>query len=126
MEFQSIDASAKLAKRELIERTCNAAVAAVLAARMAHPPLIDDEDKVTPEEIWGAPEPVPAPVPAHPVPVPRRPRKRPLATVLKAARKAGADHVIADGVKIALSPAAAVPTESNRNAFDQWKAKHAR
>jgi hypothetical protein len=56
----------------------------------------------------------------------RRSRKRSLATVLAAARKAGADHVMVDGVKIALSPTAAAPAESNGNEFDQWKAKHAR
>jgi hypothetical protein len=43
-----------------------------------------------------------------PVPVPRRQRKRSLSKVCDAARKAGADRVIVDGVVIALSPAAAV------------------
>jgi hypothetical protein len=57
------------------------------------------------------------------VPVPRRQRKRSLATVLAAARKAGADRVVVDGVTIALSPAAAVPesvslTDSTGNEWD--------
>ena len=60
---------------------------------------------------------VPAPVPPQPVPVPRRQRKRPLATVLTAARKAGADRAIVDGTTIMLSPAAAVP-ESDPNAHE--------
>jgi hypothetical protein len=41
-------------------------------------------------------------------PAPRRQRKRSLSKVCEAARKAGADRVIVDGVVIALSPAAAV------------------
>lgn len=54
----------------------------------------------------------------EPVPVPaRRQRKRSLAKVCEAARKAGADRVIVDGVVIALSPAAAVP-ESDANEWD--------
>ena len=40
----------------------------------------------------------------------RRQRKRSLAKVCEAARRAGADRVIVDGVVIALSPATAVPT----------------
>jgi hypothetical protein len=60
----------------------------------------DDDDLVAP-----------APVP------PRRKRKRSLAKVCEAARKAGADHVIVDGVVIALSPAAAAP-ESDVNEWD--------
>jgi hypothetical protein len=52
-----------------------------------------------------------------PVPAPRRQRKRSLARVCEAARKAGADRVIVDGVVIALSPSAAVP-ESNTNEWD--------
>ena len=51
------------------------------------------------------------------VPVQRRQRKRSLAKVCEAARKAGADRVIVDGVVIALSPAAAVP-ESDANEWD--------
>jgi hypothetical protein len=81
----------------------------------------DDDDKMDGDdlaEMWGPPP--------QPVPVPRRQRKHSLHKIIAAARKAGADHVMVDGVKIALSPTAAVPTESNRNAFDQWKAKHAR
>jgi hypothetical protein len=57
------------------------------------------------------------------MPAPRRQRKRSLAKVCEAARKAGADRVIVDGVVIVLSPAA-VP-ESNGNEFDAWMAKHA-
>ena len=60
---------------------------------------------------------VPARVPPQPVPVPRRQRKRSLATVLAAARKAGANHVTVDGAVIALSPAAAAP-ESDANEWD--------
>ena len=56
-------------------------------------------------------EPTSVPVPA------RRQRKRSLAKVCEAARKAGADRVIVDGVVIALSPSAAVP-ESNTNEWD--------
>jgi hypothetical protein len=52
-----------------------------------------------------------------PVPVPRRQRKRSLSKVCEAARKAGADRVIVDGVVIALSPAAAVP-KSDGNEWD--------
>jgi hypothetical protein len=60
-----------------------------------------------------------------PVQVPsRRQRKRSLAKVCEAARKAGADRVIVDGVVIALSPAAAAPAESNGNALDEWMARH--
>jgi hypothetical protein len=43
--------------------------------------------------------------------------------VCEAARKAGVDRVIVDGVVIVLSPAA--PAESNGNEFDEWMAKHA-
>jgi hypothetical protein len=124
-ELPTIDASAKLAKRELIERTCNAAFAAVIGAHRAHPLLLlSDDEKLNGDdlaEMWGPLESVPAP----PQPVPRRQRKRSLATVLAAARKAGADRVVVDGAVIALSPAAAVPTESNGNAFDEWIARHA-
>jgi hypothetical protein len=66
------------------------------------------------------------PAPPRPVAVPRRQRQRSLASTLRAARKAGADHAMVDGVKIVLSPAADAPAESNGNEFDQWKAKHAR
>jgi hypothetical protein len=50
-------------------------------------------------------------------PAPRRQRKRSLAKVCEAARKAGADRVIVDGVVIVLSPAAAV-SESDANEWD--------
>jgi hypothetical protein len=53
----------------------------------------------------------------EPAPVPRRQRKRSLAKVCEAARKAGADRVIVDGVVIALPPAAAVP-KSDANEWD--------
>jgi hypothetical protein len=54
-----------------------------------------------------------------PAPVSRRQRKRSLAKVCEAARKAGADRVIVDGVVIAFSPSAsaAVP-ESDANEWD--------
>jgi hypothetical protein len=52
-----------------------------------------------------------------PAPVPRRQRKRSLTKVCEAARKAGADRVIVDGVVIALSPAATVP-ETDANEWD--------
>ena len=55
----------------------------------------------------------------------RRQRKRSLAKVCEAARRAGADRVIVDGVVIALSPATAAAVESNGNEFDEWMAKHA-
>src|ERR1700730_17497661 len=60
-----------------------------------------------------------------PAPVPRRQRKRSLTKVCEIARKAGANHVIVDGVVIAFSPAAAAAVESNGNEFDEWMAKHA-
>jgi hypothetical protein len=44
--------------------------------------------------------------PAEAAPVSRRQRKRSLAKVCEAARKAGADRVIVDGAVIVLSPAA--------------------
>jgi hypothetical protein len=47
----------------------------------------------------------------------RRQRKRYLAKVCEAARKAGADRVVVDGVVIVLSPSAAV-SESNANEWD--------
>ena len=56
----------------------------------------------------------PAPQPA---PAPRRQRKRSLTKVCEAARKAGADRVIVDGVVIAFSSVAAVP-ESTANEWD--------
>jgi hypothetical protein len=62
--------------------------------------------RMLPERV----EPVPAPVW-------RRQRKRSLTKVCEAARKAGADRVIVDGVVIAFSSAAAVP-ESDTNEWD--------
>jgi hypothetical protein len=55
--------------------------------------------------------------PVEAAPVPRRQRKRSLAKVCEAARKAGADRVIVDGVVIVLSPSAAVP-KSDANEWD--------
>jgi hypothetical protein len=56
------------------------------------------------------------------MPVPRRQRKRSLAKVCEAARRAGADRVIVDGVVIVLAPAAAVPestvTDLDANEWD--------
>jgi hypothetical protein len=52
------------------------------------------------------------------VPVPsRRQRKRSLAKVCEAARKAGAHRIIVDGVVIVLSPSAAAPA-SDSNEWD--------
>jgi hypothetical protein len=48
---------------------------------------------------------------------PRRQRKRSLSTVVEAARKAGADRVVVDGMVIVLSPAAAV-AETSSNEWD--------
>jgi hypothetical protein len=58
---------------------------------------LDDDDQLV------------APVPAQR----RRQRKRSLSKVCEAARRAGADRVIVDGVVIALSPAVAVPVSDN-------------
>jgi hypothetical protein len=63
----------------------------------------------------------PAPQPA----AVRRQRKRSLAKVCEVARRAGANHVIVDGVVIAFPPATAAAVESNGNEFDEWMAKHA-
>jgi hypothetical protein len=57
-----------------------------------------------------------------PVPVPRRQRKRSLAKVCEAARKAGADRVIVDGVVIALSPAAAAAAAVPESDGNEWDA----
>jgi hypothetical protein len=65
--------------------------------------LGDDDDELV--------EPVSVPAPQ------RRQRKRSLAKVCEAARKAGADRVIVDGIVIALSPSAAVP-ETDANEWD--------
>jgi hypothetical protein len=48
----------------------------------------------------------------------RRQRKRSLTKVCEAARKAGADRVIVDGMVIALAPAAVVPESSTTNEWD--------
>jgi hypothetical protein len=67
----------------------------------------DDED----DELVEPVVPVPAPV--------RRQRKRSLAKVCEAARKAGADRVIVDGVLPAAAAAAAVAVpESDANEWD--------
>ena len=63
----------------------------------------DDDDELVVE-----------PVPA----APRRQRKRSLTKVCEAARKAGADRVIVDGVVIVLSPTAVVPESSTTNEWD--------
>jgi hypothetical protein len=62
--------------------------------------------------------------PAAPVPEPqRRQRKRSLTKVCEAARKAGADRVIVDGVVIAFSPSAAVPESvSLTDSTNEWDA----
>jgi hypothetical protein len=65
----------------------------------------DDDDELVVE---------PVPVPA----APRRQRKRSLTKVCEAARKAGADRVIVDGVVIVLSPTAVVPESSTTNEWD--------
>jgi hypothetical protein len=62
-------------------------------------------------------EPVAAPAPS------RRQRKRTLASTLRAARKAGADRVIVDGVVIVLSPSAAVPESVTvTDSTNEWDA----
>jgi hypothetical protein len=104
-----IDFSASFAKpaaRVRVDDALRAHMAAAVAAERAR---LDDE--------LAKRKPAPAPVP-------RRQRKRSLTQVCQAARKAGADRVIVDGVVIALSPSAAVPAESNSNALDEWMAKH--
>jgi hypothetical protein len=50
----------------------------------------------------------------------RRSRKRSLATVLAAARKAGADRVVIDGAAIVLSPAAAMPESLTDPDAHEW------
>jgi hypothetical protein len=101
MEFPTIDNSAKLAKlREHFAGTIAAAGARGLAPVFDFQP---GDDKL----IEFAPQPV----------APRRQRKRSLAKVCEAARKAGADRLIVDGVVIVLSPAAAAPG-SNANEWD--------
>jgi hypothetical protein len=105
MENPILDFTDTLAKRELLWRVHNAGAIAAARARGLGP-VFDFE---------------PAPQPA----AVRRQRKRSLAKVCEVARRAGANHVIVDGVVIAFSPSAAVPTESNGNEFDEWMARHA-
>jgi hypothetical protein len=111
----TVDDSATPAKHELLARAHAAAFNAVMAHRIPFPcdKLLDGDDLA---ELFGPPLSAPAPV----VPVPRRQRKRSLSKVCEAARKAGADRVIVDGVVIALSPAAAV-SESGVN-VNEWDA----
>jgi hypothetical protein len=128
MEETTLYNGAPLAKCELLARLqhnhkfvarTGAELSAYLAAEIASarrgpaPVLCEPGDE---EELVEA-----AAVPA----ALRRQRKRSLAKVCEAARRAGADRVIVDGVVIVLSPAAAVPAESNGNEFDKWMAKHA-
>jgi hypothetical protein len=129
MEFSptTVPESAAVAKTVFDRLNETAAAVASLQSRLAR---IRERNLSYPPElsarIAAAMERPPAVPPATlPVPVPRRQRKRSLATVLAAARKAGADRVIIDGAAIVLSPAAAAPAESNGNEFDQWMAKHA-
>ena len=125
MEIPTVDTSAAIAKCDLLARLRNnpppwfAALsgdefsaqidARIDAARMPHArgrahclniAASDDDDE-----------------PVEAAPVPRRQRKRSLAKVCEAARKAGADRVIVDGVVIVLSPAAAV-LKSDANEWD--------
>ena len=68
----------------------------------------DDDDELV----------APVPVPVAPQ---RRQRKRSLTKVCEAARKAGADRVIVDGVVIVLSPSAAVPESiSLTDSSNEW------
>ena len=92
--------------REHIVGEIAAARARGLAPVFNFEPGDDDDDPV---------EPTPSQASA-----PRRQRKRSLAKVCEAARKAGADRVIVDGVVIVLSPAATVP-ESDAN-VNEWDA----
>jgi hypothetical protein len=117
-----IDSSATLAKCELLARLHNNHVhkfvartgaelsaylhAEIASARCGPAPIRDfagDDDELELVE--------PVPVPA------RRQRRRSLAKVCEAARRAGADRVIVDGIVIALSPSAAVP-ETDANEWD--------
>jgi hypothetical protein len=116
MEFPNIDSSATVAKPDLL--AYGARITAVMLAT-SRDALLNYSDDLC--EVFGrpapVPEPAPVPAPPQPAPVPRRQRKRSLATVLAAARKAGADRVVVDGAVIALSPAATVP-ESDANEWD--------
>jgi hypothetical protein len=102
------DVVAKFADRFASEAEFHAHIAAEIASARCGPAPVrfdlgDDDDELV--------EPVPVPAPQ------RRQRKRSLAKVCEAARRAGANHVIVDGVVIVLSPSAAVP-ESNTNEWD--------
>jgi hypothetical protein len=114
MENPILDFTDTLAKRELLWRAHNAGAIEAARARGLGPvfdfPNNDDDELVAPASV---------PVPA------RRQRKRSLAKVCEIARRAGANHVIVDGVVIAFSPATAAAVESNGNEFDEWMAKHA-
>jgi hypothetical protein len=116
MEFPNIDSSATVAKPDLL--AYGARITAVMLAT-SRDDLLNYSDDLC--EVFGRPAPVPEPAPVsappQPATVPRRQRKRSLTKVCEAARKAGADRVIVDGVVIALSPAAAVP-ESDANEWD--------
>jgi hypothetical protein len=106
MENPILDFSATLAKPALVR--VDDALRAHMAGAIAVRARLDAE----------LVKPAPAPTASQ-----RRQRKRSLTKVCEAARKAGADRVIVDGVTIALSPAAAVsesvsPTDSNTNEWD--------
>jgi hypothetical protein len=128
MEFPTLNNSAKLAKRAEKEaaRLAKCAENEALLERMARDGI--KPYQLPPDEFhtyiqatfdrcrWVPSErgkdrtgDVDEPVEPAPVPAPRRQRKRSLSKVCEAARKAGADRIIVDGVVIVLSPAAAVP-----------------
>ena len=111
MEKTTLYNGAPPAKRDLLAR---AHIAAMIDAARADRFDYDFNKLDNLDELFG-PDELVAPVPA-PAPL-RRQRNRSLAKVCEAARKAGADRVIVDGVVIALSPAAAVP-ESDANEWD--------
>jgi hypothetical protein len=105
MEFPSIYSGAKLANSELLARLKNNRIPTSVDIP-AHRIDVSCGDVDESDDD-----------PVEPAPVPRRQRQRSLASTLKAARKAGADHAMVDGVKIVLSPAAAVP-ESDANEWE--------
>jgi len=111
MEKTTLYNGAPPAKRDLLAR---AHIAAMIDAARADRFDYDFNKLDNLDELFG-PDELVAPVPA-PAPL-RRQRNRSLAKVCEAARKAGADRVIVDGVVIELSPAAAVP-ESDANEWD--------
>jgi hypothetical protein len=98
----TVNDSATYAKYANREAEACAQVALMVATSGANFPYSDD-CKMSDDEFreWCGP--------LEPAPAPRRQRQRSLASTLKAARKAGADRAIVDGVVIALSPAAAAP-----------------